>query len=240
MKNIVFYTSIVDKYDKLIEPDEVMADCDYICFSNDFTPPKNSIWQLYPIPFQSKNKVTLSRFAKLNPHKILEKYQYSLWVDGNVGLRGNYAYSRILELIDKGVLVSMPKHPFRDCTYDEARLCIRIGKEKKNIIHKQIEKLKSENFPENLGLFEGNIIFRNHMHKKIVEFDEAWWEEFQNYSKRDQLSLRYVLWKNEITCVPFFEEEYNVRNHSGFFYQKHKRRLSHKINKRIHIIGNKL
>lgn len=239
MKSIVIYTSIVDNYDKLNEPDEVMADCDYICFSNDYTPPKNSIWQLYPIQFQSKNKVTLSRFVKLNPHKILEEYQYSLWVDGNVRFKGKYAYSRILELIDDGVLISMPKHPLRDCTYDEARILTKIGKEKKSIIHKQMEKLKSEGFPENLGLFEGSIIFRNHMHKKIMELDEAWWEEFQNYAKRDQLSLRYVLWKNEITCIPFFEEGYNVRNHPDFLYSKHKRRLSHKIKKRIRIIQNR-
>ena len=143
------------------------------------------------------------------------------------------------ELIEEGVLISIPKHPLRDCVYDEASVCIKIGKEKKSVIQRQMEKLRKEGFPENFGLFESGIIFRNHMHKKVVELDEAWWKEYLNYSKRDQLSLRYALWKNQITCVPFFEEGYNVRNHPGFLFPKHKRTIVHKINKRIRIIGNK-
>ncbi len=239
MNNIVIYTSITGKYDKLNEPVEVMEALDYICFSNDVSVPENSVWKIRPIPLESKDKTRQARFIKTNPHEILKDYQYSLWIDGNVIIKDKYVFKRIHELIENNILISMPKHPLRDCTYDEANILNKIGKEKKHIILKQMEKLKKEGFPENCGLFESGILFRNHMNEDIVKLDNDWWKEIQNYSKRDQLSLRYVLWKNQITCVPFFEEGYNVRNHPGFSLPKHKRTIAHKINKRIRIIGNK-
>ena len=239
MKNIVIYTSITGKYDKLYEPDELMEGCDYICFSNDVSAPKSSVWEIRPIPYENSDKTRLARYIKTNPHEVLKEYQYSLWIDGNVVIKNNFVYLRVHELIEKGVQVSIPKHPLRDCTYDEADICIRIGKGKKSVIQRQMEKLQNEGFPKNSGLFESNIVFRRHKDRDVIKLDNEWWKEIQNYSKRDQLSLRYVLWRNHITCVPFFEEGYNVRNHPGFLYPQHKRTIAHKINKRIRIIGNK-
>jgi len=239
MANKVLYTSIVGAYDKLHEPDIILDDWDYICFSNDYIPSENSVWQIRPIPPQSKDHISTSRFVKINPHIVLKDYRYSLWIDGNVIIKGNYAYSRAEQLIKQGELISIPKHPLRDCTFEEAAICIKIGKEYKSIIKEQMQNLKENGFPENIGLFEGNIIFRNHLHKDIIELDEDWWNEFTRYSKRDQLSLRYVLWKNQINCIPFFEEGYNVRNHPDFAYPPHRRTFKHKLNKRIRIIKNK-
>lgn len=229
MNKKAIYTSIVGGYDQLYEPDEAMKGWDYICFSNEFSPKKNSVWQIRPIPFQCKDKGILARFAKINPQILLKDYHFSLWIDGNIHLKGDYVFLRAHELIEIGSLISIPKHMERDCIYEEGRVCIKQGKDERSIILKQMEKLKSEDFPENMGLFENGLIFRNHMHKDIIKLDKAWWEEFLTYSRRDQLSLRYLLWKNQITCIPFFEEGYDVRNHPDFLYIKHKRRLSHKI-----------
>ena len=239
MKNKVIFTSIVGGYDKLHEPDIVLDDWDYICFSNDYISSENSIWQIRPIPYQTKGKIAPARYIKINPHIVLKQYKYSLWIDGNVLIKGNYAYSRAEQLIKQGELISIPKHPLRNCTYEEAEVCIRIGKGNKRTIQNQMEKLKKDGFPEKIGLFESNIVFRDHNHKSIVELDEEWWQELANNSKRDQLSLTYVLWKNQINCIPFFEEGVNVRNHPDFAYPEHKRTISHKINKRIRILKNK-
>ncbi len=240
MNKKVIYTSIVGWYDELYEPDKVMKDWDYICFSNDYSPRKNSIWQVRPIPFQSKDKIILARFVKLNPHILLKDYNYSLWIDGNVHLKGNYVFSRAHELIEKGELISIPKHPERDCTYKEARACIEMGKGIESIILKQMERLQIEGFPENFGLFENNIVFRNHMHQDIIKFNKAWWEELRANSKRDQLSLGYILWRNKISCTPFFGEGYNVRNHPDILYSKHKRGFFYLLMKRIGYIQNRL
>ncbi len=130
MNNIVIYTSITGKYDKLNEPVEVMEALDYICFSNDVSVPENSVWKIRPIPLESKDKTRQARFIKTNPHEILKDYQYSLWIDGNVIIKDKYVFKRIHELIENNILISMPKHPLRDCTYDEANILNKIGKEK--------------------------------------------------------------------------------------------------------------
>ena len=52
--------------------------------------------------------------------------------------------------------------------------------------------------PRNYGLNETNIIYRKHNSKKIKKIMTEWWNMIKNYSKRDQLSLSYILWKNNI------------------------------------------
>lgn len=55
-----------------------------------------------------------------------------------------------------------------------------------------------EGFPEHYGLTENSIIYRNHNSDKIISIMDEWWQFIENYSKRDQLSLFYILWKNNI------------------------------------------
>lgn len=73
-----------------------------------------------------------------------------------------------------------------------------------NILHKEsrenadimIDFLQKENFPENYGLNETNLIFRRHNDKEIVSLMEDWWYFIEKYTKRDQFSFSYVLWKH--------------------------------------------
>ena len=52
-----------------------------------------------------------------------------------------------------------------------------------------------------MELYENNLIFRKHNHCSSVTVSEAWWKMYMTYSKRDQLSLCYVLWANHINSV---------------------------------------
>ncbi len=49
---------------------------------------------------------------------------------------------------------------------------------------------------KNFGLGENNILFRKHNSDNIIKLMNDWWEELNTQTKRDQLSLAYVLWKN--------------------------------------------
>lgn len=221
----VIYTSLVGKYDSLTNPRHIMPNWDYICFSNNIKKREGSIWEIRPIPFQHTDNTILSRYPKMNPHLVLSEYEYSLYIDANIIVLDNHIELRIDELINQKITLSLIPHPIRNCIYKEAEICIEDGVERKKTILKQVKFLKNQKFPENVGLFENGIIFRNHNDQTISSLDTDWWNLYLKFSKRDQLSLCYLLWKNNIYCEPFTPKGISVRNHPSFCYVIHKRTL---------------
>ncbi|MFC2099077.1 glycosyltransferase domain-containing protein [Bacteroidota bacterium] len=238
MNRKVIYTSLVGKYDSLTDPKYIMENWDYICFSNNVNKIKNSVWQIKPIPFKHRDKIILSRYVKMNPHLVLREYDFSLWIDANVEILDDFVERRVNELIRDQCNLSLIPHPFRDCIYKEARVCIESGLGSRKIIEKQVNFLKSEKYPENNGLFENGLIFRYHNHKQISALGRDWWNIYLEYSKRDQLSLCYLLWKYDIHCEPFTQKGLSVRNipsirltpHESSLLQKMERHIQIKIN----------
>jgi len=75
--------------------------------------------------------------------------------------------------------------------------CVNIlKKETRKNADKMIDFLHKENFPDNYGLTENNLIYRKHNDSKIISMIEDWWYFIENYTKRDQFSFSYVLWKH--------------------------------------------
>ncbi len=142
----------------------------------------------------------------------MSEYEWSLYVDANIAIVGNP-----LELANKYLCrydMAVPKHFARDCVYDEARECVILGKTKYDETKKQMDKYKNEGFPKNFGLGENSIIFRKHNSDNIIKLMTDWWEELNTQTKRDQLSLAYVLWKNGEN-FNFMDE--SAREGKGYF-----------------------
>lgn len=221
MKKVV-YTSIVGEMDELqqIVPH---PDFDYICFvkRNEKHKKKIGVWKIMEIPFESEDNRTLSRFPKLQPHKVLNDYDCSLWIDGNVSIANIRLYDIINEKIEHGITYSGIKHWGRDCAYDEALGCLNKGKAKLFPILRTIYFLKKHHFPKHTGLYENNVIFRFHNDQTIKKFDDLWWDIFLKYVKRDQLSHPYAYLKTGIKFDYLLPKEFCTRNHPYFIYVKH-------------------
>jgi hypothetical protein len=110
----------------------------------------------------------------------------------------------------------------RNCIYDEALACIKLNKDKKDIIDKQIKFYQKINYPKNNGLVATGFMIRNHTNDKIILLMEKWWEMIKNYSYRDQLSFNYVAWKYKMQyyCL---DELFggSIRKNNFFDIQKH-------------------
>jgi hypothetical protein len=212
MKKVI-YTSLVGNHDVLRNPIERRSGWDYICFSNDHIDnSENLVWQIKSIPIQDNNNIRLSRYVKILPHRILQSYDYSLWIDANIQLIDNSFFDKIDSLINDQVIISLIPHYLRSCIYSEADACIELGKDSIIKINALKKVLKNDCYPENNGLFENGIILRFHNSPKIVELNEEWWRIYISYSKRDQLSLTYLLWKHNIPCIDMFPRGNSVRN----------------------------
>lgn len=214
---LVIYTALFGQYDNLIEPKEKFEGCDFICFTDQ----KDLITNIWGIRFIEGDNLTpqmMNRKYKILPHLFLSEYTWSLYVDANIYIKENPIVLAKKYLNDFDMV--MPKHFIRDCIYDEAQACVMLGKTHYVETKQQMDKYKNENFPQHFGLGENNILFRKHNQKKIVKLMNYWWEEFNLHTKRDQLSLAYVLWKNgEKFC--FMNESARGGNFFSLMMHKH-------------------
>ena len=238
MDKIAIYTTLTGNYDVLQDPLVTDSRCDYFCFTNQ--PQKQgSIWQYQKIPFESKNDALLSRYPKMHPHILFKDYAYSVYLDANIQIVDPDFYQRIFEKIEKGILLSGIKHPFRDCPYDEGYIVFSYGLDSfVSIIH-TLRFLKKENFPNHYGMFEANIIFRKHSATNIQVQCEEWWNLINRYSKRDQLTYSYTLWKNHIPFDYLIPQNESVRNYKGVQFTPHIRKMGF-WRKKLKRIGKKI
>ena len=194
-KKIAVYTCIVGNYDPLIEPLTTEQGVDYYVFtdqkvSNDSKWEKKDItlWEEY----QTLSPSQLNRKIKMLPHLYLSGYDYSIYIDGNVEIH-NSLTSLVKEMGDCGFGVHY--HRTRDCIYHELVRIIYLKKTNVQLAKSQMDAYRKEGFPRHYGLFENTVLIRNHHDEITGRLMEAWWEEYQKYSTRDQLSLPYIIWK---------------------------------------------
>lgn len=221
--NTAIYTSISGKYDTLEQPLYISKDFDYICFTNNKIK-KPGVWEIRPLLDVKQDLIRTARYHKLFPDKLLKKYKYSIWIDSNIIITSNNLENKIKKLIRKNKKISVNNHFERDCIYQEAKTCVDLQKDNPEIILKQVNYLQKQNYPKKNGLFETNIIFREHYNKKIIKTMNNWWWMIKKYSRRDQLSFNYVVWKNKLNCSNLFP--YNARLMiDDFIFKEHNKQV---------------
>jgi len=216
--NIVVYTAIVNNYEILKNPDYIDPKIKYICFTDQpirLKMKSNTIWEIRKIPSSNLDHTRKARQLKILPHVFLDEFKcdYSIWIDGNITITGN-----VFDLInlygDCGI--SGFKHPLRNCIYQEAEACIKRDKDDPVIIKKQMDIYKENGFPKDYGLYETNVLIRKHSDKDVIRLMNVWWEEIKKYSKRDQLSFTYVIWRENFNMNSMADD--NARaNNSNYF-----------------------
>lgn len=197
-KKICVYTCITGNYDNLIEinPDVYEENIDYYCFTNNKNI-KSNTWKIVPIRDNKLSEQLLSRKIKILGHRILDKYDITVYVDGNTIIKKKITdFIKKETKIDKYDIASF-KHRYRDCIYDEAIECVKAKKDKKENIQKQVEFLKSVNYPKYNGLYENGIIVRNN-NPLVKKTMKLWFEMLLKYSKRDQLSYNWVISQTKV------------------------------------------
>ena len=192
----VVYTAITGGYDTVKEPKVVNPNWDYILFT-DNPEIKSDIWQVRLIDNEENlDSTRLARKVKIMGHKYLEEYDYSIWIDGKLEIRGD---------LEKYVMENRKTEPIlcfshyvNDCIYQELDLCTELKKDDVELMNKQIDKYKKEGYPEHNGLVETGLLVREIHNTDVKKVMETWWNEVKNHSKRDQLSFNYALWKNDV------------------------------------------
>lgn len=221
-KKYAIYTAMVGGYDEIMQPLVVDDRFDYIIFSNEITEDNIGIWQVRRIEYTNSDNTRICRYVKTHPEELLLGYDFSIWMDANIQIFTTYIYQRAIELNEQGVLISSMWHPTRNCIYDEAFAVVNMMVEHEDVVVRWCHQLRKEGFPRQKGLCETNVVFRKHHIGLISEISTMWWHCIEKYSRRDQLSFNYVLWKLEIPCHYMFGEGINARNTEHLHLVMHK------------------
>lgn len=212
MKKVV-YTCITGSYDKLLDPLFYNPDFDYVCFTDNNKLTSN-IWDIRQLPKETESltQVKKQRYTKVNPHKVLPEYELSIWVDANIDILGDLNAFINEHCNNQTANVYIPSHPKRKCIYSEASAVKALKKDSNSIVDSQMARYRDEGFPSNYGLPQSGIILRRHNQEDCKKLMNAWWEEINKGSQRDQLSFSYALWKNSDVNVKYI--------YSGIFNSK--------------------
>lgn len=224
MNKIAIYTVLTGGYDTLEQPTITDSRFDYFCFSNDISKEVIGVWKVRQFKGSFSSKQIESRYPKMHPWEVLPEYEYSVYMDANIRIETADFYNTICNKISQGVSLSGIKHPFRNCSYVEGYEVFTYGLEKsmKTII-KEMRFIHKEGFPRRYGMFEANIILRKHSDEKIRSQCKLWWDMINRYSKRDQLSYSYTLWKTGIPFNYLIPESQSARNCPWLHFEKHVR-----------------
>lgn len=199
-KQIAVYTCILNNYDEVQEPEFISDKCDYYLIS-DKKPREGSIYKFIDIAdcniHNVKDFTRKNRYCKLKAHEIFPEYRYSIYFDGNIKLVSESILNKIYEL-SKSRIMAYGKNAF-DCIFMEAMRAGEHFRDSKEVINKQVEKYWLEGMPENFGSFFCGVLIREHNNPICVKLMNEWWNEIERYSRKDQISFPYVLWKNGFT-----------------------------------------
>jgi hypothetical protein len=151
----------------------------------------------------------LSRLAKLRPHLFFGDQDWVIYIDN--GARLTVPPGEIVARIEAEYPGGAPagrylfRHDRRTCAYREARLCMRQGKIPRADYRRQVAHYQAAGFPENWGLFVNTVMIQKMGDPATDAFNDAWFDHYMAFSRRDQVSLPFMLWQKgyPLRVLPF-------------------------------------
>jgi hypothetical protein len=219
-RNKVIYTCITGNYDSIVHHEYINFDYDYICFTDNkdlLQIGSYGVWKVKPLRYNEHDNVRNNRWHKIHPHVLFPGYTESIYIDGNINVRTDLYFN----LIREDDIMRIPIHGGHDCIYKEGKVIAKSGRDTKENVSRMLDFLTKEKFPEHYGLNENCIIYRKHNDEKIIKMMDMWWKFIKDYSKRDQLSLSYILWKFNIKPENIALPNPRYNDDNFVFYGKH-------------------
>lgn len=194
MKKICVYTCITGEYDNLKEIKHKEKNIDYYCFTNNKNI-KSNTWKVEYIEDKELSNILLARKTKiLGTDYINNNYDILLWMDAAVEFK-KPINDFINEYLDEEDSFVCFKHGFRNKISDEMNACLRFRKENIENIEKLKKFYQKEKYPDDNGLIESTVYIKRPKDEKVIETMKLWFDMVKNYTKRDQLSFNYCIYK---------------------------------------------
>ena len=215
-KKICVYTCITGGYDNLHEIDNPEKNVDYYCFTNNKNL-KSKTWKVVQIEDGSLDNCRLARKTKILGHPSIDgKYDIYVWSDADVVWQKKI--SEFVKTFLKEAPFAIFKHHSRKSIREEAIACLTCRKDSKDIIKKTLDFYDEVGYEDDNGLYESTVFISRRNEAVVQKTMQCWFEMVRNYSRRDQLSFSYAIWKNDLKVDAI---ELNVWSNDWFVTEKH-------------------
>ena len=192
----VVYTAIEGNYDNLRAPAFIDDGLSYVCFTDNKNL-KSDVWDIrYVTTPKDKNYALDIRKFKTCPQDYFFDCTVTIWVDASFTIKNDLR--EYVKKYSKNSPILLFPHPERKCIYQECGELISILKEDPVRLISQAADYIENGYPKDYGLYAGGMIVRDMHNEKLRLCMRDWWNEVSTRSLRDQQSLPYVLWKNNI------------------------------------------
>lgn len=196
-KRIAVYTSLFGNYDTPLPLVYKEPGVDYF-FITDMKVDPEAVegWTVISADGLFESPFYANRYCKMHPFDLFPGYEMAIYVDGNIlPISDVTRFGASAQASETGIAAH--GHPERTCVYDEARTCLLKERGDREGIRRWVKRLESEGMPRQYGLLEmGVIIYDLHSAAAKILAD-SWFETTMGSgTKRDQLALPYVAWKN--------------------------------------------
>lgn len=188
----VVYTTIFND-DILYDPDFVTSGVDYVCFTNNPNL-KSNIWEIMLINNFNLDSNVDNYSIKMLPYNYLKNYDYSVWVDSDFKIIGNI--EEFIDIYSSGS--SMFVTNYLD-NYLNSNSIKNFISSNDGLIEDKINQYKNQKFNSYEKMIETSIIYRRHDDSNLYEVMADWYHETKNFCEIDQITLPYVLSKNNFS-----------------------------------------
>lgn len=193
----VVYTFLTEG-DTLYQPEDIKTQADYICFTQQKEKEgiREGVWEYRVIENeQGLEEGLLKSYYRIFAHKVLPEYDYSIWVDPEMGIVGDIV--NFCRIFGEGNSFLGFSRSGEDCIYEDIS-CTQMGMDDMNIyIRKKILRYQKEGYPEHNGLIDYRVMARNHRDFRLHKVMELWWEETQENIGLEENLFNYVAWKSD-------------------------------------------
>jgi hypothetical protein len=215
----VLYTCSNLAYDQIFSPVARTPGVEFVLFT-DRRPPFVRGWRWAPPPPQTRGlpDTLVNRFCKFFPHRIFPDAERSVYVDANTLILSDLT-PLLAEFEASGAEIGLFPHKQRGGIAEELDYGIEVGRIPPGDVEKgraQLAFYAEEGLPEGHVFTENAILFRRHGSERLAAAMDLWWEQLERFTRRDQLSLPYVLFK---TGIPTHVWDWNYKFENPYFHR---------------------
>lgn len=179
-------TAIYDDYDLLKQTVPQSIDVEWVCVTDNqyLTPAKNRDgWRIVHEPRSYLSPRFAAKLPKMTPW-LYTNTETSIWIDASFQVKSERFAEEILQYATP---LAQFVHPWRNCCYQEAKVCLQLRKDTAERIHSSIKLLETGGHPKEWGLWATGIIARRHT-SEVVQMGFDWLAKVYEYSYRDQIT----------------------------------------------------
>lgn len=186
------YSALIGRYEQLNEqPIANDTDVEFICFTDDPELTSDS-WDIRLIePRFPMDSIRSARYFKTRGPELLAGYDESLWIDNSVLLRDTP--DSILDNWLAEADIAIPRHSYRKTVIGEFDAVATDGYDDPARVYEQLihySSLRAETMQEHP--YWTALVARRHI-PVVDEVMKLWHDHIMRYSRRDQLSINFVL-----------------------------------------------